>query len=223
MPATIGWQQKHRNMMKRCGTSLTRSSRPSGFTLIELMIVILVIAILVAIAVPVYLNATKNAKKRVAEYNYRVGCESTERIWFDISSTGSGNYDVDSKNWAEYVSTREIKIPWVDLERTNPTRLRHVGTWKGGVETVTEKSFDLGYVYGKICVYRGFLDPADNKWQKSEQGKNLGDGWECLTVIVCSQSDNNASFTSYYLGTVYSHGTFDWEQGTGETSNFALL
>lgn len=46
-------------------------SRPEGFTLIELMIVILIIAILVAIAVPVYLNARANAQKRTCQSNIR--------------------------------------------------------------------------------------------------------------------------------------------------------
>jgi len=46
-------------------------SRPEGFTLIELMIVILIIAILVAIAVPVYLSAKKNAEKRTCQANLR--------------------------------------------------------------------------------------------------------------------------------------------------------
>lgn len=46
-------------------------SRPEGFTLIELMIVILIIAILVAIAVPVYLNAKKGAEKRTCQANIR--------------------------------------------------------------------------------------------------------------------------------------------------------
>ena len=46
-------------------------SRPEGFTLIELMIVILIIAILVAIAVPVYLSAKTNAEKRTCQANLR--------------------------------------------------------------------------------------------------------------------------------------------------------
>jgi prepilin-type N-terminal cleavage/methylation domain-containing protein len=46
-------------------------SRPEGFTLIELMIVILIIAILVAIAVPVYLNARANAQRRTCQSNLR--------------------------------------------------------------------------------------------------------------------------------------------------------
>lgn len=46
-------------------------TRPDGFTLIELMIVILIIAVLVAIAVPVYLNARTNAHMRVCQANLR--------------------------------------------------------------------------------------------------------------------------------------------------------
>ena len=45
--------------------------KSTGFTLIELMIVILIIAILVAIAVPVYIAATNNAKKRTCQANLR--------------------------------------------------------------------------------------------------------------------------------------------------------
>jgi len=45
--------------------------KSTGFTLIELMIVILIIAILVAIAVPIYIAATNNAKKRTCQANLR--------------------------------------------------------------------------------------------------------------------------------------------------------
>ena len=44
---------------------------PTGFTLIELMIVILIIAILVGVAIPVYLSANTNARRRTCQANLR--------------------------------------------------------------------------------------------------------------------------------------------------------
>lgn len=47
------------------------SNPESGFTLIELMVVVLVIAILMAIAIPTFLAARRRAQDRVAQANLR--------------------------------------------------------------------------------------------------------------------------------------------------------
>ena len=75
-------------------------SRPEGFTLIELMIVILIIAILVAIAVPVYLNARANAQKRTCQSNIRTvdGAIQAYESMFDDPTYPGGLADMTSAN-----------------------------------------------------------------------------------------------------------------------------
>jgi len=49
----------------------TTARRDSGFTLIELMVVVLIIAILVAIAIPTFLGQRETAQDRAAQSNLR--------------------------------------------------------------------------------------------------------------------------------------------------------
>ena len=53
----------------------------SGFTLIELMVVVLIIAILVAIAVPTFLNQRQNAQNRSAQSDLRNALSSVKAYY----------------------------------------------------------------------------------------------------------------------------------------------
>lgn len=55
-------------MLKRM---LSASKNESGFTLIELMVVVVIIGVLVAIAIPLFVSATSNAKLNTCKANLR--------------------------------------------------------------------------------------------------------------------------------------------------------
>ena len=68
--------------------------RESGFTLIELMIVILIIAILVAIAIPVYISIQDGANNNTAKANMRTVDGAIQAYRANLGAT-TGPFTVD--------------------------------------------------------------------------------------------------------------------------------
>jgi type IV pilus assembly protein PilA len=60
-----------------------RSDDESGFTLIELMVVVLIIAVLMAIAIPTFLGAQNKAKDRSAQSSLRNTVTSAKVLYAD--------------------------------------------------------------------------------------------------------------------------------------------
>jgi len=57
-----------------------RTSRKSGFTLVEIMIVVAIIGLLAAIAVPAFMKARKNAQRSACQNNLRL-IDSSKDTW----------------------------------------------------------------------------------------------------------------------------------------------
>jgi type IV pilus assembly protein PilA len=75
----------------------------SGFTLIELMVVVLIIAILIAIAIPTFLGARSRASNRATQSNLRNGLVAEKIVYTDTQQ-----YYVNSAA----VQAAEPSLPW---------------------------------------------------------------------------------------------------------------
>ncbi|GAC1410187.1 MAG: hypothetical protein NVSMB57_03690 [Actinomycetota bacterium] len=83
----------------------------SGFTLIELMVVVLIIAILIAIAIPTFLGARKRAQDRAAQSNVR------------NAFTAEKTYYTDNQTYTDVAATMqaiEPSLTWVNAVATIP-------------------------------------------------------------------------------------------------------
>lgn len=63
-----------------------RLRNESGFTLVELMVVVLIIAILIAIAVPTFLGARTRAQDRLAQSNLRNALMGEKVLYTDLEA-----------------------------------------------------------------------------------------------------------------------------------------
>ena len=70
-------------MLETLRKRLGRDEDESGFTLIELMVVVLIIAILIAIAIPTFLGARTRAQDRQAQSNLRNAFAAEKVVYTD--------------------------------------------------------------------------------------------------------------------------------------------
>ncbi len=63
-----------------------RRGRESGFTLVELMVVVMIIAVLMAIAIPTFLNSRKRAQDSAAKSNVRNALAAAQAVYSESQS-----------------------------------------------------------------------------------------------------------------------------------------
>jgi type IV pilus assembly protein PilA len=72
--------------MTRFTTRVTRGEAESGFTLMELLVVLVILGVLLSIAVPAYLTMTSKAEHATAEANVRAAVPAVEAFYADNST-----------------------------------------------------------------------------------------------------------------------------------------
>jgi type IV pilus assembly protein PilE len=80
------------------------TSRQSGFTMMELLIVLIIVAILVALAYPAYVNYTRKAKRGDAQ-QLLMNWSINQEIWRSSNSTyaGTGDLPAPTQSPVDYV------------------------------------------------------------------------------------------------------------------------
>jgi type IV pilus assembly protein PilA len=99
-----------------------QGERESGFTLIELMVVVLIIAILIAIAIPTFLGARQRAQDRAAQSNLRNALTAEKTHYTDtqqytaVAATLQGIER--SITWAGNVAPAAVGTVYVNVATT---------------------------------------------------------------------------------------------------------
>jgi type IV pilus assembly protein PilA len=77
------------------GMQKKRAAGESGFTLVELLVVVVIIGVLVAIAVPMYLNYRKGAANKSAESDVRAAVSAVEQFYTENGNVYPFNTTAD--------------------------------------------------------------------------------------------------------------------------------
>ena len=85
---------------------ITKSSRPSGFTLVEIMIVVAIIALLAAIAVPGFLRARKRSQASKILNDLRMIDSAVDQ--YAIETNKASGSAVAVSDWTNYVKKGSV-------------------------------------------------------------------------------------------------------------------
>jgi type IV pilus assembly protein PilA len=99
--------------------SVGEAGDDSGFTLIELMVVLLILAILLAIAIPTFLGVTKSANDRATQSNLNTAIVNAKSIFqtnsqsYALGAAGTANLTANNASLVGSLTTAEPNLSFV--------------------------------------------------------------------------------------------------------------
>lgn len=111
--------------MAQVGRSITSRQTRSGFTLVELLVVMSIIALLLTIAVPRYLNSVERSKEAVLQSDLRTMREAIDKYYGDHAKYPSSLDDLVTGKYLRSVPEDPItdsRSSWVIVPPEDPQK-----------------------------------------------------------------------------------------------------
>jgi type IV pilus assembly protein PilA len=142
-------------------------SAESGFTLIELMVVLLILAILLAIAIPTFLGVTGSANDRSAQSNLNTALTNAKTI-YEQSNQAYPLYvaSTTAEPLADQIKTNEPSLPMKYTTTSGATGVTAVTA--GNVSAVT----DVGNANGAIMM--SLANKTNECWWVADNTATMG-------------------------------------------------
>ena len=113
-----------------------RRSRESGFTLIELMIVMAIIAILATIAIPSYINAVRHAKEAVLREDLHTMRQAIDSYTVDKEKAPQSLNDLVQAGYLKEIPTDPVTGRSDTWEVSQSDSFTDIDQTQGGIDNV---------------------------------------------------------------------------------------
>jgi len=148
----------------------------SGFTLIELMVVLLILAILLAIAIPTFLGVTKTANDRAAQSNLNTALTNAKAIYQSQGQSYTSTSVTTATLLATSLGTAEPSLSFVSTASTG----------QGVISLAMDSS-------GNGIVLAAFSKQTNNCWMVYDNPAAITNGTTNLPWISATQTSSSGT------------------------------
>lgn len=170
MAARFRESRKCRAAKRACGVDATPNRkkgidrimksdrRKSGFTLIEVLIVVVIMAVLAATIIPQFTSTTKDAQQKASDFN-----AATLRTQIQLYKIHHGDYPAMNELEAKLTDRTDPKGPYLDVFPANPTNNKKTlaAVTEAGKVPTAPTGADTGWQYD---VTTGGIWPNHTGW-----------------------------------------------------------
>jgi general secretion pathway protein G len=118
--------------------------RESGFTLVELMVVMLIIGVLAAIAIPSYISSIKNAREAVLKEDLHVIRNAIDSYTMDKQKAPQSLEDLTQAGYLKSIPQDPMTHSSETWQTTTDDTLQSVDQTEPGVDDVHSGSQEVG-------------------------------------------------------------------------------